>query len=122
MSKVMIVHLYTSLKKGRGFFDVVSSLSPGSDIQIKPKPKNLEKPKANGPKIAAVSREIIEISDATERGKALMTLFKDATEKSSDGVFISKVNGTGKKEKEKQGSLADFDYEGYGIEKPKKLD
>lgn len=120
----MTVHLYTTLKKARGFFDVVSSLAPGSDIQIKPRPKNLEKPKVKGPNQAAESRETIEISDGTERGKALMTLIKEATAKSSDGVFISKFEKNGKitgeeSHNEETHSLANFDYEGYGIEKPK---
>ena len=118
----MTVHLYTSLKKGRGFFNVISSLPPGSDIQIKPRPKNLEKPKIKGAKLAAESRETVEISGTTERGRALMTLIKEATAKSSDGVFISKMVGDGKTVEEKTGneppSLAEFDYKGYGIEKP----
>lgn len=129
MKNGMILHVYPHTKKGGAVLELLNSLAPGSDIQVMPRKKALKPkgPKLTGPGKANETRETVKISDTTERGKALIVLLKEASKTGANGVFISKMTSaeTPKNEKapaDDSPSLADFDYEGYGIQKPKDND
>jgi hypothetical protein len=128
MKNGMILHVYSHTKKGGAVLELLNSLAPGADIKVMPRQKalNPKGPKLNGPGKANETREIIHISGDTSRGQALITLIKAANEKGANGVFISRLTfeETRKKEKAPKDNgpnLAGFDYEGYGIEKPKDM-